>query len=167
MARLLLLALLGACSAPRASLGTQNNCGVKLLMSTWLTESALREAIEAATEVATSTKDKRLSSAEANCSMLTGYTLQVRPTRTWEMLSSDGTFVQRVSGATYCFQQRIEIGDQVKNQGWKSTALVHEFFHAMQDCVTPKPTDVDQDDDHSNWSRDGIMQAILKAEDWL
>lgn len=159
-----LVALLISCCAhiPR----TQDNCGLRLEDKSWLTSSSLLEAVSQAIYKATQTTDNRLQDAAENCSAMRGYVVKVRPQVTWEM-EAGKNFVVSVSGVTYCMSRLVEIGQPTDMaRGWRATALVHELFHVMQNCSSPGPSDIDQDEDHANWTRDGIKDAILRAEGW-
>lgn len=77
------------------------------------------------------------------------------------------------AGWTECDMNRISFhtGDgfmfkddqTTKRMAWH-TAYVHEFIHAAQRCTSPMPIDADQNESHSNWSRDGLARIVYDIQ---
>lgn len=147
-----------------------NNCGMILMGSakgpetpSLLTGDALAERLDAALYVAEFTTDPRLMDRIANCQALVGYRVQTMPTRSWPDpwgRTWDNGTTQNVGGLTDCVNKLITIGTP-GDGNWKSSGLVHEIFHAMQNCEPmPPKAEADDDDQHAGWTRFGIYQAI-------
>ena len=98
---------------------------------------------------------RRLPVAGA-CSRLAGYTAVALPGRT---STHEG---RSVEGWSDCAWRTVYF----HADWWKPwrTAFVHELTHAVQDCRTPLPVDVGQDDEHADWGRTGIAAAVLATQ---
>lgn len=150
-----------------------NNCGMILKGSakgpetaSTLTGDELADRLDAALYVAEFTTDPRLMDRIANCQALVGYRVQTMPTRSWPDpwgRTWDNGMTQNVGGLTDCVNKLITIGTP-GDGNWKSSGLVHEIFHAMQNCEPmPPKAEADDDDQHAGWTRFGIYTAIEES----
>jgi hypothetical protein len=161
--RYLSLVLLASCagSLPPPS----GSCGVmaagnfeQRFKSDGLTDEIVEDMVKRALNGTTFTTDWRLSDQTENCRMLQGYNVYTRPPGAFTITMSDGRPLS-VTGYTTCWQKLIVVAAP-GNGVWRQSALIHELFHAMQNCKAPRPVDIGGDPDHSNWARDNIYWSI-------
>lgn len=117
-----------------------------------LPQPVLEKAVRLALDGASLTTDFRLMDQTENCRMLNGYTVYTRP-GPWQ----DGKY--NVLGTTTCWAKVIQVAVPASGN-WAHSALIHELFHAMQDCKATPPLDPGATEFHENWVRDGIYTAI-------
>jgi hypothetical protein len=155
-----LLAVVAALScAPLAP--PRGNCGVTVggnidsrFKSDGLTDAIAQEMLDRALRATSLTTDPQLLYPEDLCRNLVGYSIYTKPPVGPFLL--DG---QRVMGYTECWFKMIVVAAPADGN-WAHSPLIHEYFHAFQKCHAPLPVDTGQSKDHSNWSRDGINDAI-------
>jgi hypothetical protein len=75
--------------------------------------------------------------------------------------SEDGGILM-VGGVALCPQLILQVGTDTH---LKKTALAHEIAHALQMCDAKLPLDNGVDYHHADWYREGIFQAIDKANE--
>lgn len=166
MKHLILLACFAGCAAIPPTHPGSNNCGMrtggdyKTHGPSWLTFEILADRLDAALDAASFTTDTNLMYAEESCRRLVGFTVYTRPERSWPDPYGRGF---NVAGLTWCDSRTIHIGTPEDGK-WKHSVLVHELFHGMQNCKAPGPPDLGGDTDHANWFRDGIYDAIERAQ---
>ena len=92
----------------------------------------------------------------------------------WELPGFTSTLGGRkVSGWTECDMNRFmfHTGDgyifedrdpAFLRRGW-DTAFAHEAVHLAQGCRAPLPVDEGWDEGHANWVRDGLFDAVDRA----
>jgi hypothetical protein len=82
---------------------------------------------------------------------------------------------RKVSGWTECNLSRFmfHTGDgfiyedrdpAFLRRGW-NTAFAHEALHLAQGCRAPLPVDEGWDEGHANWVRDGLFDAVERANE--
>ncbi len=157
-----LLLLLSACATSSGDT-YKTRCGVgpamdfytgELIKESWIGVDALQWAEdEILWYLERHAKDPRLYNRKVACGTLTQLKVFVHPTWKW------GTPGSEVSGVAMCHMRYIEIGTP-EDLKWTSTALTHELVHVMQDCKPVRPAEDGLDNDHANWERDGIFDAI-------
>lgn len=163
---LLVLGMLTACAGVPPGKEGSNNCGMLLHTGdSNFTHADLNERLATAFDAVSTTTDWRLNDMTDNCNVLVGYHVFVRPEPSWEdpwnRKKADGTPLM-ISGSTECAFRKITIGTP-SNGNWHHSAIVHEIFHALQNCSTPAPIDTGMDEDHSNWVRDNIMNSVERV----
>lgn len=121
--------------------------------------SVLEDRLLAALDATTFTTDPGLLDMTQNCQRLMGYRVFVRSVEDWDDPWGRGF---RVAGLTYCGSRTIVIGTPA-DRDWKKSGLVHELFHAFQNCEAPQPPDVGNDTAHAGWVRYGIFDAIERT----
>lgn len=173
-------ALLSACLLLTTHCATispdgKSNCGItpagdfddRFGKST-LDQDTLNHLVDQALDAATFTTDWRFNDQLGNCQKLWGWRVYTKPFWNYTIKTSDtptGPLVDTlVSGHTMCSQKLIVVGTpNITFEGhtvWRASSVVHEIFHALQDCASPQPIDSGTDYYHSNWVRDGIYNAI-------
>ena len=137
------------------------NCGITVagnidnrFKSDGLTDKIAQEMLDRALRASAYTTDPRFLYPEDLCRALVGYYIFTKPPTGPFLL--DG---KRVMGYTECWLRNIIIAAPADGN-WAHSPLIHEYFHAFQQCHAPEPVDPGQSKDHSNWSRDGINDAI-------
>lgn len=68
---------------------------------------------------------------------------------------------RKVAGYTLCPTKTMVVWD---TDYPKLSSFAHELGHALQYCESKKPVDEGLDEDHSDWHREGIFQAIDKVQ---
>jgi hypothetical protein len=94
-----------------------------------------------------------------NCRSLVGYKVFTKSVFSWP--DPEGRDF-KVAGITYCWAKTIVVGTPATGN-WNKSALVHEFFHAMQNCKADFPPDIGTDESHAGWYRYGIFEAIERV----
>jgi len=61
-----------------------------------------------------------------------------------------------IAGQALCNWNTIQISSSTP----PSSAYAHEMFHVFQGCKAPLPIDKKRDEDHADWIRSGIYEAI-------
>lgn len=124
-----------------------------------LWQPAVEDAVQRALNAATFTTDIRLHDTLENCRKLIGLRIYTKSEPSW-IRDADGL---RVSGEASCLLNMVTIGTP-SDGDFRDSALVHELFHIMQGCEgTPPADDPTFAPGHENWSRDGIFNAIDRA----
>jgi hypothetical protein len=122
-----------------------------------LTREDLNRGVRVALDAATLTTDIELSDQVRNCRRLMGFRVYTKKEfdflAPWDNKTS-------ISGYASCQLNMIVVGTPTDGN-WRDSSLVHELFHAMQDCSPTPPEDVGlPSPGHDNWIRDGIFSAI-------
>jgi len=161
MRTLVLLCLAGCASIPPTS--GSNHCGMLAMgnydgwhKSSLLTWATLQDATDRALDATTMVTDPRLFDIIENCKALGGYRVFTRDAPDWEDDYGRGF---RTAGYTFCPSKVIVIGTPASGD-FRESSLIHEMFHAMQNCVAEQPPDVGADTIHAGWVRYNIFQAI-------
>lgn len=120
-----------------------------------LRQEHVNRAVKAALDGATFATDIRLHDQTENCRKLQGYRVYTKATFAYDLTG------QMANGHSVCLLKYIVVGTP-EPLDWRASALVHELFHAMQECVGTPPADpgFEQYPGHENWVRDGILRAI-------
>lgn len=137
-----------------------NDCGLTIVEGAnraHLSGETLAERLGRMLDVMTLTTDYRFLEPLDVCQRMVGFRIYTREENNW--VDSWG---RDIAGATSCLNKTIEVGSPPLGD-WHYTALVHELFHVAQNCVALKPIDVGTDEDHANWIRDGIFDAIERS----
>jgi hypothetical protein len=71
---------------------------------------------------------------------------------------------QKTAGLTVCITREIEIGIFPPHVARSNYG--HELLHAAQDGWAVSPTDVNEDDDHANWTRDEFRATLNTVASW-
>lgn len=90
------------------------------------------------------------------CSSLDGVVLQIKRTARWTI--SDG----RLASGEFDCNKLMLVGQHA--DGPRMSSIAHEIAHVVQKCVSPLPIDLNRDAEHSNWTRDGIVEAISDSQ---
>ena len=162
------LILFSSC-AGTSSIGFKSNCGIMLagdiqdrFGDSWLTVQDLQQATFSAIRQASLVTDFVFMDQTENCRSMQGYRVY---THAGQLFDLDG---RTVYAYTNCQLKMMVIGTP-KDGNWKNSSIVHEMYHVMQECHAKMPVDehrfLDERDnqDHANWKRDGIWQAIDRA----
>lgn len=91
--------------------------------------------------------------------VLAGLKVHTRATPCWT-----DPYGRSVCGLAWCQYGVVEVGTPAHWQHWSRSALPHELVHVMQGCDTPGEIDKGMDDEHSNWERLGINEALRQLE---
>lgn len=157
------LLFLAACAPGRPEVG---DCGVLVAGDyfdrfgpTWLTYPQLQQGVKAIVAEGVHSSDASLQNTDQACQRLSGYRVYTRQERAF-LLNG-----KRVGGYTECWLKLIVVNSPpVEDPAqWQNTALAHELAHAIQGCEGVQPQDQGQDHYHANWGRDGIFDAINRA----
>lgn len=125
-----------------------------------LTRTDVNRGVRVALDAATFTTDIRLGDTLENCRKLYGYRVYTMPVQDFLAPWDKKTYI---AGFTNCRLKLIVVGTPKSPFTWADSALVHEIFHAFQECEGTPPQDPNPPaEHHENWSRDGIFNAI----DW-
>lgn len=145
-----------------------NDCGLVIVEESnrgGLTMDVVSQRLGAFFDVMTLTTDYRLSEPIDVCQRMVGFRIYTRAEAgwvdPWGRTHADGRPII-VAGLTSCKNRTIEIG-RPESGNWSMSSLVHELFHLGQECEALMPATGGMDDDHANWSRDGINDAIERA----
>jgi hypothetical protein len=166
-----LLTAIALCRCATINPDGTSNCGIMVagdfddrFAKPTLFQDTLNALVDEALDGATFTTDWRLNDQLGNCQKLWGFRVYTKPTWNYLVKTSetpDGPLLDTyVSGHTLCEQKLIVVGTPTVRAGWSKSSLVHEIFHALQDCTTPEPMDKGLDWQHRNWVRDGLYNAI-------
>lgn len=96
------------------------------------------------------------------CESLDGYSLFIHPEEKWDC-DKNG---ECVAGRSFCVERRVEVATPIEAYSLRYSSLIHEIAHLVQDCKAPMPIDPGQDEAHADWNRDGIYDAIEKAQEF-
>ena len=105
-----------------------------------LRQEDVNRAVRVALDAATFTTDLDLHDTTTNCRRLVGYRVYTMPTENFQHVQTK----TQVSGYTVCAWKHIVVGTPhtgTKPGEWRDSALVHEIFHAMQECTATPPED--------------------------
>jgi hypothetical protein len=119
----------------------------------------LADRLDAALDATTFTTDPSYLDMTENCQRLVGYRVWVRSAPDWE---DDWGRGFRVAGTTSCWTKIIMVGTPASGN-WRDSAIVHELFHAMQECEAIQPPDIGNDTAHAGWVRYGTFDAIERT----
>lgn len=119
----------------------------------------LADRLDAALDATTFTTDPSFLDMTQNCQRLVGYRVFVRAVPDWEDQYGRPF---RVAGTTSCWTKTIIVGTPVSGN-WRDSAIVHELFHAMQECEAIQPPDIGNDTAHAGWIRFGTYDAIERT----
>ena len=100
--------------------------------------------------------DARFKRKANVCKLLNGWQIWLHPQGCWV-----DRWGREVCGLTDCLYKLSQVGAiPGLNDGPDRGSLAHELAHAVQRCSPVLPVDPDLDEDHANWTRDGIYDAI-------
>lgn len=158
----LTLALLTACAPGRPfdrddwSMCGAVAAGDEHWNKTWLDGKQLREAETAL--LYSLARHSKLDLGQG-CAALAGLKVHTRATPCWT-----DQYGRSVCGLSWCQYGVVEVGTPPHWPHWSRSTLTHELVHVMQGCNTPGEVDPGMDDDHSNWERLGINEALRQLE---
>lgn len=126
---------------------------------TVLNDQVLVKVVKAVLDGAETVTDKRLSNRAKNCETLR-YTRVVTKTDTmWK----PPEYAYSVAGLSYCWKNYIVVATPGDGR-WRSSAVNHELFHVLQNCLTEKEFLANKQSEpvnfHEGWSDNGITSAI-------
>jgi len=99
------------------------------------------------------TSESRLNGKQGDlCTNIRGWSVTVHPATAWVSSLGDGIY-----GQTFCAQNLLEIGN---TKNLKETSLYHELVHVAQKCNPSQPPDRGEDEDHADWTRNGVRAAL-------
>lgn len=166
--RFLPLVLFLSCAGVPPGKPQSNDCGLTIVEGgnkAGLTGEILSQRLGVMLDVMTLTTDYRFNEPLDVCQRMVGFRIYTKEENNWPdpygRKYPDGHTLM-VAGLTSCINKTIEIGSPPLGD-WNKTSLVHELFHVAQGCAALLPATGGMDDDHANWSRDGINDAIEKA----
>jgi hypothetical protein len=119
-----------------------------------LTDAIVQDMLGRALDGLQFVTDWSIKDPEEMCQRVAGYYVFTKPPVGPFLL--DG---QQVMGYTECWFKNIVIAAPADGV-WAHSALIHEFYHAFQDCKATRPVDPGMSPDHANWRRNEIQSAV-------
>lgn len=166
-----LLALLAVGCAPPPPPGTiyTTRCGMNYrgLIGThepaprW-SETIIQDLEDRAVETFASDANGAKMNQHEICESLEGYSLFIHAEPKWDC----GPKGECVAGRSFCLERRVEVATPIEAYSLRYSSLIHEIAHLVQDCKAPLPIDPGLDEAHADWDRDGIYDAIDKAQEF-
>ena len=138
-----------------------NDCGIRIVEGgnkAGLTPETLSNRLGAFLDAMTLTTEPRFLDVTEVCQRLVGYRVYTREENHWI-----DPWGRSIAGYTSCINKVIMVGSPALGD-WRRSSLVHEMFHAAQLCSPEKPpVDEGTDEDHADWFRKGIFDAIQRT----